>query len=115
MNLMISKPAEYVSLSSKLQGIAKEIALIYILFFVSVSFFAAINPDETAVRNLSASTFILSPTGDSLALNISWQEPSFNFSVLYDYQIIYTIGRNNKSVENTVSLSVNYFLVVLNA
>jgi len=61
----------------------------------------AINPDETAVRNLSASTFILSPTGDSLALNISWQEPSFNFSVLYDYQITYTIGRNKKSVENT--------------
>ena len=90
--------------------------MLYIcLFLFLFPFFAAINPEETAVRNLSASTFILSPTGDSLALNISWQEPSFNFSVLYDYQIIYTIGRNNKSVENTVSLSVNYFLVVLNA
>lgn len=84
-------------------------------FSVAVSFFAAINRDETAVRNLSATTFILSPTRDSLALNISWQEPSFNFSVLYDYQITYTIGSNNKSVENTVSLSVKSFLVVLNA
>lgn len=76
-------------------------------FFYFYFLFAAINPDETAVQNLSASTFILSPTGDSLALNISWQEPSFNFSVLSRYQITYTVGSNNNdSVENTVSLSV---------
>jgi len=66
------------------------------------------NLDEVKVRNLLLSNFILSPQTGKFDLNVSWEEPSFNYSDISAYTLKFRVEYGFEVMSQT---NKTYFIV----
>ncbi|XP_078349309.1 uncharacterized protein LOC144634272 [Oculina patagonica] len=67
------------------------------------------HPEQVTVQSLVLKNFTFNPQTGQYSLNISWQKPSFAYSQIVSYAILYRVDNGNENVSHTNKTHFNIY------